>query len=56
MLHAPFRFSLCGIFTFHSGYILIEIQEPADNAIHNLYIPFWLYSNPSPIIPPICAI
>ena len=33
------------IFTFHSGYILIEKCIGILKADYTLYIPFWLYSN-----------
>ena len=32
-------------FTFHSGYILMMIEETGSGANTLLYIPFWLYSN-----------
>ena len=32
-------------FTFHSGYILIELANGSPAQTNVLYIPFWLYSN-----------
>ena len=40
-------------FTFQSGYIQIGFGNIEYNTVKTLYIPIWLYSNPSPIIPSI---
>ena len=40
-------------FTFQSGYIQINIFTGGRLWVTLLYIPIWLYSNPSPIIPSI---
>ena len=55
MLYIPFwlysnctkPYILCGygVFTFHSGYILICTYKRRVNRCWWLYIPFWLYSN-----------
>ena len=41
----PGNFKVFGNFTFHSGYIPINIAEDDQGLDTTLYIPFWLYSN-----------